>query len=117
MGIVRGRPMKVRKVSLVPRTLHFSPRGKPGRPDEVELSLDQWEALRVGDWLGLSQTDGAKMMGISRASFGRILRLGRKKLADALVHGKTIKIKEGNVQFQNSAKSDLKSKTLRQRLR
>ena len=115
MGIVRGRPMKVRKIGLIPRTLHFSPRGRPGRPDEVELSLDQWEALRVADWLGFSQLGGAKMMGISRASFGRILRLARKNVADALVHGKMIRIKEGNIQFEESRRPQVKIKILSHR--
>lgn len=108
--VVRGRPVKVRRVGLLPGTLHFSPRGKPGRPDEVELGLDQWEALRVADWLGLSQEDGAQMMGISRASFGRILRVGRKKVADALVHGKMIRIKKGKVPMEESVKPVPKSK-------
>ena len=100
----KGRPLKVRKVGYLPRTLQFSPRGNPGRPDEVELSFDQLEALRLSDWQGLSQSRAAKMMEVSRASFGRILRCARKKVVDALVHGKIIRIIEGKVSFDVTLK-------------
>ena len=110
MSKARGRPAKVRKISQRPRTLQFSPRGNPGRPDEVELSQDQLEALRLGDWQGLSQSSAANMMGVSRSSFGRILRSARKRAADALVHGKMIRIIEGKVILDDSPKFDPKSK-------
>ena len=82
----------------MPKIVQFSPRGKPGRPDEIELTLDQFEAIKLSDWQGFSQTHGALAMRISRPSFGRILRSGRKILADAIVNGKTIKIRFGDVQ-------------------
>jgi predicted DNA-binding protein (UPF0251 family) len=76
----------------------FSPRGKPGRPDEIELKIDEYEAIKLADFQGYDQTEGAMAMGISRPSFGRILRAGRKVIANALVNGKIIKIRTGNVQ-------------------
>ena len=82
----------------MPRTTIFSPRGKPGRPDEVELTVDQYEAIKLADFEGLDQVQGALAMGISRPSFGRILRQGRRILADGLVNGKIIRIHIGDVQ-------------------
>lgn len=94
----RGRPKKVRYVQKMPQITQFSPRGKPGRPDEIELTVDQYEALKLADFQGYNQSEGAVAMGVSRPSFGRILREARRLAADALVNGKIIKIRTGNVQ-------------------
>ena len=94
----RGRPKKVRYVQKMPKITQFSPRGKPGRPDEVYLTLDQFEAIKLADGQGFDQEQGAVAMGISRPTFGRILRAGRKALANALINGKIIKIGMGDAQ-------------------
>ncbi|MDD2752845.1 MAG: DUF134 domain-containing protein [Candidatus Omnitrophica bacterium] len=92
----RGRPQKYRIVKQDPKVSHFSPRGKPGRPDEAHLSMDEYEAIRLADFLGLGQKEAAKSMHVSQQTFSRILKLGRKILANALVTGKTIKIQGGS---------------------
>ena len=94
----KGRKKKVRYIQKMPQISQFSPRGKPGRPDEVELTVDQFEAIRLADFQDLEQSEGAKLMGVSRPSFGRILRKARMVVADALVNGKIIRIRIGNVQ-------------------
>jgi predicted DNA-binding protein (UPF0251 family) len=82
----------------MPKIVLFSPRGRPGRPEDVELKVDEYEAIKLADYQGYSQSEGALAMGISRPSFGRILRSGRKIIADALVNGKIIHIRIGDVQ-------------------
>ena len=94
----RGRKKKVRLIQEMPKIQQFSPRGKAGRPDEVELKIDEYEALNLADCKGYSQAEGAVEMGISRASFGRILRSARKIVATALVEGKIIRIRTSDVQ-------------------
>jgi len=94
----KGRKKKVRYIQLMPSISQFSPRGKAGRPDEVELKIDQYEAMKLGDVQGYDQTDGAQAMGISRPSFGRILRQARRIVADAIINGKIIRIRIGDVQ-------------------
>ncbi|MFH1360795.1 MAG: DUF134 domain-containing protein [Candidatus Omnitrophota bacterium] len=98
----KGRPKKQRKIEYQPSILQFSPRGKPGRPDEIELSLDQFEALRLADFKGLDQRSGAEAMQTSRPTFGRILREARKKVSDALVNGKIIRIQLSENNFKRS---------------
>ena len=93
----KGRPKKARFVQKMPKIYQFSPRGKPGRPEEIELTIDQLEALRLADFLDLHQIKGAAVLGVSRASFGRILRQARKLVADALVNGKIIRISTSSV--------------------
>lgn len=91
----KGRPKKYRIIRLNPKINQFSPRGKPGRPDEVNLTMDEFEAIRLADKQGLRQIEAAKSMHISQQTFSRILKKGRKTLADALVSGKIIKIQGG----------------------
>ena len=110
-----GRPKKVRYIQKMPKIVQFSPRGKPGRPEEVELTLDQFEAFKLADYQGFSQSEGAKAMRISRPSFGRILRDARYKVADALTNGKIIKICMGDVQV-GVRKRDFTQETLLEEL-
>ena len=91
----RGRPKKYRIVRLDPKIFQFSPRGRPGRPDEIDLSMDQFEAIRLADFIGLPQKEAAKSMHISQQTFSRILKQAHKDLANALTNGDTIKIQGG----------------------
>lgn len=94
----RGRHKKIRFIQKMPKTAQFSPRGNPGRPDEVQLNIDHYEAIKLADYQGYNQSEGAKAMGISRPTFGRILREGRGILADALTNSKIIRIRTGDTQ-------------------
>lgn len=111
-----GRPKKVRYVQKMPKVAQFSPRGKPGRPDEVELAIEEYEALKLVDFQGFDQTQGAEVMRISRPSFGRMLREARKKVADALVNGKVIKIRMGTAQI-GVRKKDFAKETFQEELK
>jgi len=91
----RGRPKKYRMVHHDPKINQFSPRGRPGRPDETNLSMDEFEAIRLTDFMGYKQKETARSMNISQQTVSRILRKARKKIADCLVNGKIIKIQGG----------------------
>lgn len=91
----RGRPKKYRMVRSDPKISQFSPRGRPGRPAEIDLTIDEFEAIRLADYMGLSQKEAAKSMSISQQTFSRILQKGRKNLAHGLVSGATLKIQGG----------------------
>ncbi len=102
----RGRPKKYRMVHLDPKIIQFSPRGRPGRPDEVDLTMDQFEAIRLADHMGLPQKEAAKSMHISQQTFSRILKKARKSLANALVNGNIIKIKGGHYVFSSREENE-----------
>jgi predicted DNA-binding protein (UPF0251 family) len=97
----KGRPKKYRIVKHDPKTIQFSPRGKPGRPDEVNLAMDQYEALRLAEFMGFSQKEAAESMRISQQTFSRILKKAHKIVAEALVLGKIIKIQGGSYVFSS----------------
>ena len=60
--------------------------------EEVELAMDELEALRLCDLMDLDQTKAAEKMKISQSTLQRILVSARKKTAEALIKGKAIKI-------------------------
>ena len=97
----RGRRIKPRNVRRQPQIRQFSPRGKPGRPDEIELKLEEFEAIKLIDVIGLKQKKAAEFMGVSQQTFSRILKSARKSLAKGLTTGKIIKIQGGNYKISS----------------
>ncbi len=88
-----ARPPKQRCVSCAPVSDYFKPRGVPLHAlDEVALELDELEALRLADLDGLYQADVALRMGVSRQTVGNILDRAHRKIADALINGKALRI-------------------------
>jgi len=92
---LRGRPKKYRIIKKDPKISQFSPRGRPGRPDEVELRMDEFEALRLADYQGLKQKEAAKSMHISQQTFSRVLKSARKTIAKGITTGSAIRIQGG----------------------
>ncbi len=88
-----ARPLKTRRVSCVPAASYFKPVGIPMRElEELVLGLDELEAMRLTDLDGLHQVDAATRMGVSRQTIGNILNSAHRKLADALLNGKALRI-------------------------
>jgi len=76
-----GRPHKKRYVAFNPGVCYFKPRGIPMLElEETRLTIDEREALRLADLEGLSHEEAGQMMGVSRATFGRIIEQARKLL-------------------------------------
>ncbi len=91
-----SRPKCCRRVGCEPGTNYFKPRGIPvAILEEVVLTLDEFEAIRLADFFGLYQEEGAKKMNISRQTFGRIVESAHKKIADVLTNGKALRIEGG----------------------
>lgn len=85
------RPCKCRQIHGIPGAMAFKPAGKPVRQlKQVELGPDEFEAIRLADMEGLYQEEAAEKMGISRATFGRIVEEARRKIATALVQGRAL---------------------------
>ncbi len=92
-----ARPPKCRLVCKEPDVTYFKPRGVPLRSlEEVTLTVEGLEALRLSEIEGLDQDEAAARMGISRQTFGRILAEARKTVARAVVNGMGLRIEGGN---------------------
>lgn len=101
-----ARPKCCRQVGEAPRRTCFRPEGvSPSAAKEVLLSLDEYESLRLADLEGMYQDEAASRMNISRQTFGRIVEAARRKTADAIVHGKALRIEGGQVSFASAGKA------------
>ena len=85
----RGRPPKPVRIGfpLVPREFYVS-----GASEFVVLAFPELEAMRLVDYEGKTQEEAAQLMGVSRATVWRLLQSGRRKVVDALIHGKRLVI-------------------------
>ncbi len=93
-----ARPKTYRRVGAMPFCSYFKPQGiSLDRLEEVDLTVDEMEAIKLADLEGLYQEEAAERMGVSRQTFGRIVEAARKKVAEALVKGKALKIAGGEV--------------------
>jgi predicted DNA-binding protein (UPF0251 family) len=93
------RPFCSRRIAGRPAATIFKPIGIPVRElEEVVVALDEFEALRLADLEGLYQEQAAEHMNVSRTTFSRIIESAHRKVADALVHGKALRIEGGPVQ-------------------
>jgi len=82
----------------MPCAVYFKPAGIPvSMLEEVVLTLDELEALRLADLNGLYQEQAAVQMKISRPTFSRVIEQARRKVADALIHGKALRLAGGAV--------------------
>ena len=91
------RPKKCKMVYAEPGVTYFKPRAIPLLElKEVELSVEEFEALRLKDYEGLEQMQVAKRMKISQPTLHRLLKSARRNVAEALTTGKAIKIHGGN---------------------
>lgn len=104
------RPRKNRTVGFNPEICYFKPRGIPlMQLEEVRLTIDEREAMRLSDLLDMSHEEAGQRMGVSRATFGRIIQRARKTVADALINGKAINVAGGNYhikgEYQNGSNS------------
>jgi Predicted DNA-binding proteins len=91
------KPRKKRDVLYPPGAVYFKPQGIP-MPylNIVNLTIDEYESVRLGDLENLKHEAAAKQMNISRPTFTRLLRSAHSKISDAIVNGKAIKIEGGD---------------------
>jgi predicted DNA-binding protein (UPF0251 family) len=95
-----ARPFKCRRIGCEPGVSYFKPRGIPiSRLDEVNLTVDELESIRLADLEGMYQDVAAERMNVSRQTFGNIVNSARRKIADVLVNGKAIRIEGGIYQI------------------
>ncbi len=99
------RPRLCRRVCFPPGLTYFKPAGiRLVDLKESVLTVDEFEALRLKDLEGLEQETAAGRMAVSQPTFHRILSSARKKIADAIVNGKAIRIEGGTYQVNGKEK-------------
>ena len=119
-GGVMARPQRNRKICSEPKYRCFAPvtintdleetevsnSSSPQYDDGIVLSVDEYEAIRLIDWAGLTQEQCAKHMGVARTTVTEIYDKARHKIALMLIEGKDLKIDGGNYSVCNGSHPD-----------
>lgn len=91
------RPRICRRVRFRPKVTYFKPAGvRMTDLNEIVLTVDEYEAVRLIDLEGIEQNKAAQEMKISQPTLSRLLKKGRKNIAEAIVKGKAIRIQGGS---------------------
>ncbi len=94
------RPRRCRRVRFRPDITYFKPAGvRMVDLEESVLTLGELEAVRLKDLEEMDQNEAARKMGISQPTFHRLVLGARKKIAEALIKGKAIRVEGGNYKF------------------
>jgi len=101
-----GRPKKCRWVETEPGVTFFKPRGIPLRSlQQIVITVDELEAMRLADYLEMTQEEVAQRMQVSRPTVTRMLSRAHRAVAEALVHGKAICIQGGDYRVGQQCQS------------
>lgn len=91
------RPRIFRRITEEPQIRCFKPeRDDIDSLEPIEITIDEFEAIRLRDYHDIQQKKSAEVMGVSQPTFHRILTSARKKISRALVEGNTIMIVGGD---------------------
>lgn len=90
-----ARPFKQRRICALPKTYEFIPNTSK-QTDTVEMTVDEYEVIRLIDHLNLTQNECSQQMQVARTTVQSIYNSARSKLADAVVNGKKLMIQGGN---------------------
>lgn len=90
------RPKKCRKICGLPKCCSFGPLDGRAEEKTIEMSVDEYETIRLIDYLSYNQESCARQMGVARTTVQAVYNSARKKLAESLVDGKLLVIQGGN---------------------
>ncbi|MEX2706874.1 MAG: DUF134 domain-containing protein [Candidatus Freyarchaeota archaeon] len=93
-----GRPKTPRIISSPPPVSQLSPSSLSGSRtglEPIKMFYDEYEVLRLVDYMRLDQEQAGNMMGVSRGTVWRLLQSARKKLVSVLVEGRELQIVKG----------------------
>lgn len=102
-GVMMGRRVKCRRICEMPKIEEFAP-ANANCKEIIEMTVDEFETIRLIDHQGYSQEECARQMNVARTTVQSIYDLARKKLAEALVEGKKLKIGGGAYEVCPDAK-------------
>ena len=97
------RSKKQKMVHSPPLFTAFKPTGvMRSALERLPLALDEYEAIRLADYLGMDHAEAAEEMEISRSTFSRLVVEARNKIARFLIEGKELYIEGGNIHFRGN---------------
>lgn len=104
-----GRPHKERRVEKLPPATHYKPAGIPLRDiEEIILTIEEMEAIRLADIELLDQAAAAERMDVSRPTFHRIVNKAHQKIAAALWQGYALRVDGGTFRIDHRCQQELR---------
>ncbi|MDU4959421.1 MAG: DUF134 domain-containing protein [Sporomusaceae bacterium] len=104
-----GRPQKQRRVEQMPPVTHYKPAGMPLHAlEEVVLTVEEMEAIRLADVEQLDQGAAAERMAVSRPTFHRIINTAHQKIASALWQGQALRVDGGSFRVASRCQTSLR---------
>lgn len=98
-----SRPKKERMVHRPPMFTSFKPMGvMRSELEPISLNLDEFEAIRLADYMGMDHAEAAEEMEISRSTFTRLIEKARHKISQFIIDGKGLYIEGGNIHFRGN---------------
>lgn len=91
-----ARPRKFKRVCCLPEVTLYGPLDGTELLEDVIMTIEEYEVIRIMDYEGNNQEQCAELMGVARSTVQRIYDDARKKIADSLVNGKSLKIQGGD---------------------
>ncbi len=104
-----GRPHKERRVEQLPPVTYYKPAGIPLRSiEEITLTIEEMEAIRLADVEQLDQAAAAERMEVSRPTFHRIVSAAHQKIAAALWQGYALRVEGGTFRIAHRCQQGLR---------
>ncbi|HIY34455.1 MAG TPA: DUF134 domain-containing protein [Candidatus Eubacterium faecigallinarum] len=97
-----SRPKKHRRICSVPDEKKFNLSGN--KKKTVDMTVDEYEVVRLIDYVGLTQQECAKQMDVARSTVTAIYDTVRRKISDSIVNNKAINIDGGDFQLCPNSK-------------
>ena len=94
-----ARTPRCRRIRCYPDYWSFAPQDE-GQAEVIEMTLDEYECIRLMDREKLTQEQCARRMGVAHTTVTNIYESARSKLAEALVDGKILRIGSGSYQLE-----------------
>jgi predicted DNA-binding protein (UPF0251 family) len=97
------KPYRIRIIQQPPVFTNFKPSGIPRKfLKKAELTIDEFEAIRLADYSGMEHQEAADSMQISRPTFTRLIKKAHRKMAVAIIEGMELTITGGNFELLNT---------------
>ncbi len=92
------RPAKPRNICELPKYSVYGPKGeRMNKLNRIELTIDEFETIRLIDYLSFNQEEAAKQMNVARTTVQRIYNIARQKISQSLIEGSVLIIEGGEI--------------------
>ncbi len=105
-----ARPCRCRRIGRFPDYWVFSAEHSDQGKQEIVMSLDEYETIRLIDYEGMRQEECAVSMDVARTTVTAIYESARKKMAQHMIDGTPLRITGGAYRLVSDRKMNIEEK-------